>query len=85
LAEYWSWRGFQAALGVWGVIQMLLMTFFLPETAHPGSRGIDKVQGPNKLFVWINPLRCLTFLRSPNIMTTVRTFYSVNFGTRAVT
>ncbi|KAI9459014.1 major facilitator superfamily domain-containing protein [Boletus coccyginus] len=69
LAEFWSWRGFQAALGVWGVAQTLLLVFFLPETAHPGSRGIDKARGPNKLFVWINPLHCLTFLRSPNVLT----------------
>ncbi|KAI9570823.1 major facilitator superfamily domain-containing protein [Boletus coccyginus] len=68
LAQYWSWRGLQASLGVWGVIQLLLLAFFLPETAHPGSRGIDKARGRNKLFVWINPFRCLTFLRSPNIM-----------------
>ncbi|KAH0830224.1 MFS general substrate transporter [Lanmaoa asiatica] len=67
LAQYWSWRGFQVILGVWGIIQMLLLAFFFPETAHPGSRGIDKVRDPKKLFVWINPFRCLAFLRSPNI------------------
>ncbi|KAF8552826.1 MFS general substrate transporter [Imleria badia] len=69
LAEFWSWRGFQVALGVWGMIQALLFVLFLPETAHPGSRGIDNAQGPSKTFVWVNPLRCLTFLRSPNIIT----------------
>ncbi|KAF8126594.1 MFS general substrate transporter [Boletus edulis] len=68
LAQYWSWRGFQAAVGVWSILQMLLLALFFPETAHPGSRGIDQVQGPKKLFVWINPFRCLAFLRSPNIM-----------------
>ncbi|KAF8127199.1 major facilitator superfamily domain-containing protein [Boletus edulis] len=68
-AEYLSWRGFQAVLGVCGMLLMLLLALFFPETAHPGSRGIDKAQDPNKLFVWINPLSCLTFLRSPNIMT----------------
>jgi len=67
-AQYSSWRSFQFALGVWSVIQMLLLAFSFPETAHPGSRGIDKVRGPNKLFVWVNPLRSLTFLRSPNIV-----------------
>ncbi|KAF8551242.1 hypothetical protein OG21DRAFT_1418350, partial [Imleria badia] len=63
-----SWRGFQAALGVCGVIQMLLLAFFFPETAHPGSRGIDQARGLKKLLVWINPFRCIAFLRSPNIM-----------------
>ncbi|KAF8553780.1 hypothetical protein OG21DRAFT_1485197 [Imleria badia] len=67
-SEYWSWRGFQAALGVWGIIQILLHAFFFPEIAHPGSRGIDRLRGPKKLFVWINPFRRLSFLRSPNIM-----------------
>ncbi|KAH0830188.1 major facilitator superfamily domain-containing protein [Lanmaoa asiatica] len=82
LAEYWSWRGFQAALGMWGVIQMLLLAFFYPETAHPGSRGIDKERDPKKLFVWINPFRCLAFLRSPNIIAIVRALYLMVFGTR---
>ncbi|KAF8126610.1 MFS general substrate transporter [Boletus edulis] len=67
-AQYWSWRGFQAALGVWSILQLLLLAFFFPETAYPGSRGIDRPRGSRKLFVWINPLRCLAFLRSPNIM-----------------
>ena len=66
-------------------MQMLLIVFFFPETAHPGSRGVDKAQGPPKLLVWVNPLRCLTFLRSPNIMAIVRNFYLVDVGTRAVT
>ena len=71
-AQYWSWRGFQAALGGWSIIQMLLLAFFFPETAHPGSRGIDQLRDPKKLLVWVNPLRCIAFLRSPNIMTIVR-------------
>ncbi|KAG8217168.1 major facilitator superfamily domain-containing protein [Butyriboletus roseoflavus] len=74
LAQFWSWRGFQAALGVWGVIQMLLLALFFPETAHPGSRGIDNERGSKKLLIFVNPFRCLTFLRSPNILAIVRTF-----------
>lgn len=81
MAQYWSWRGFQAALGVWGMIQLLLIALFFPETAHPGTRGIDKMQGPKRLFVWINPFRCIAFLRSPNIMAIVGFFfYQVNTG-----
>ncbi|KAG9318091.1 major facilitator superfamily domain-containing protein [Chiua virens] len=68
LAAYWSWRGFQVSLGVWAIIQMLMMFLFFPETAHPGSRGIDKEQGPKRLIIWINPFRCLYFLRSPNVL-----------------
>lgn len=56
-------------------MQMLLLACFLPETAHPGSRGIDQVRGPKKLFVWVNPFRCLALLRRPNIMAVVRTLF----------
>ncbi|KAG6327953.1 hypothetical protein ID866_11136 [Astraeus odoratus] len=41
-AQYWSWRGFQIALGTWGFVQMAVMYLYLPETAHPNTRGIDK-------------------------------------------
>lgn len=66
-AEYWSWRGFQVALGVWGLIQMGLMYWFLPETAHPGTRGIDRLkdEGSRKRLVLVNPFRSLGMLRSP--------------------
>ncbi|KAF9228956.1 MFS general substrate transporter [Gyrodon lividus] len=67
-AEYWSWRGFQVALGVWGLLQMLLIHIFLPETAHPNTRGVDKMGGSRKMVVWVNPFSSLRLLRSPNIM-----------------
>ncbi|KAG6330388.1 hypothetical protein ID866_8700 [Astraeus odoratus] len=70
-AQYWSWRGFQIALGIWGFVQMALMYLFLPETAHPNTRGIDKVKGgerPRQRLVWINPLSSLVLLRSPILM-----------------
>ena len=67
------------------MIQLLLLIFFFPETVHPGTRGIDKAQGPKKLFVWVNPFRCISFLRSPNIMAIVRTFiYQVDICARAM-
>ena len=55
------------------MVQLLLLVFFIPETAHPGTRGIDKAQGSRKLVVFINPFRCIKFLRSPNITAVVRT------------
>ena len=66
-------------------MQMLLLAFFFPETAHPGSRGIDKAGGPKKLLVWVNPFRCLAFLRSPNIMAIVRPSHTVDVGTHTMT
>ncbi|KIJ63399.1 hypothetical protein HYDPIDRAFT_92741 [Hydnomerulius pinastri MD-312] len=68
-AEYWSWRGFQFALGVWGLLQMIMIHFLLPETAHPNTRGVDKLgEGSRRMFVWVNPLSSLLLLRSPNIL-----------------
>lgn len=66
-AEYWSWRGFQVALSFWGLIQMVLMYWFLPETAHPGKRGIDKLKDRDsrKRLVLVNPFQSLGMLRSP--------------------
>lgn len=66
-AEYWSWRGFQATLGGWGLIQMGLMYWFLPETAHPGTRGIDRLKDEcsRKRLVLVNPFQSLRMLRSP--------------------
>ncbi|KAH7890112.1 major facilitator superfamily domain-containing protein [Phlebopus sp. FC_14] len=69
-AQYWSWRGFQFALGVSGIVQMLMIHVFLPETAHPNTRGIDKL-GEGSKFVWINPFSTLRLLRSPNILAVV--------------
>ncbi|KAF9239076.1 major facilitator superfamily domain-containing protein [Melanogaster broomeanus] len=67
-AEYWSWRAFNIGLGIWGLLQMLLIYVFLPETAHPNTRGIDKMEGSRKMLVWVNPFSSLRLLRSPNIV-----------------
>ena len=66
----------QGSLGVVGFIAYCIMFLFFPETSQPGSRGIDKVrasQGPdakNKKigFIFINPLRLMLLLRSPNLL-----------------
>ncbi|KIJ12561.1 hypothetical protein PAXINDRAFT_82771, partial [Paxillus involutus ATCC 200175] len=67
-AEYWSWRGLHLALGIWGLLQMLLIHIFLPETAHPNTRGVDKMGCSTRMVVWVNPFSSLGLLRSPNIM-----------------
>jgi hypothetical protein len=53
---------------------MPVLFFFFPETAHPGTCGIDKIQVQKKAFVWIDQLHCLAFLRSPNIFVAVSQF-----------
>ncbi|KAI6119671.1 major facilitator superfamily domain-containing protein [Pisolithus croceorrhizus] len=66
-AEYWSWRGFQVTLGGWCLIQLGLMYWFLPETAHPGTRGIDRLkdESSRKRLVLVNPFKSLGMLKSP--------------------
>lgn len=73
-AHYASWRLTQFCLGIAGLFTCLLMFFFLPETSHPGSRGIEKVwaasDSDKKPFkwVWLNPLSSLRLMRSPVLL-----------------
>ena len=87
-AHYASWRDMQFALLVCGLLAFLAIFFFLPETSHPLTRGIDKArmmeessldregsQGRKKWkWVWVNPLASLWLLRSPNLLAVVSTF-----------
>ncbi|KAF9009713.1 major facilitator superfamily domain-containing protein [Cyathus striatus] len=71
-AHYASWRILQFSLGVFGLISFIFTLFFLPETSHPGSRGIEKQAASGKpLPQWrpviLNPLSPLWMLRSPNL------------------
>ena len=65
----------QLALGFIGLIIFVFMLFVFPETYHPGERGVDKAD-PSELPTWrpifLNPLRPLLLLRSPNLMGVVR-------------
>ena len=69
----------QYALFLAGFLAFTLMFFLLPETSHPGSRGIDRrfgasTPGTSKIFrtwVWLNPLSGLALLRSPNLLAVV--------------
>ncbi|KAG0708615.1 major facilitator superfamily domain-containing protein [Suillus ampliporus] len=65
-AHYWSWRSLHCSLGVWGIIEMVMIYVSFPET-HPHSGEIRESTTPFK-FVWINPFSSLWLLRSPNIM-----------------
>ncbi|KAG1819874.1 MFS general substrate transporter [Suillus subaureus] len=63
--QYWSWRQF--ALFHW-CIGCFFCTFRFPETSHPGTLGIDKLKHRRWIHItWINPLRSLWLLRSPNL------------------
>ncbi|KAG1842313.1 major facilitator superfamily domain-containing protein [Suillus tomentosus] len=67
-AQYWSWRKLHYSLAVWGLLELLLIYILLPETSHPGTLGIDKLKQRRRIHIaWVNPLRSLWLLRSPNL------------------
>lgn len=80
-ATYYSWRLMQYILFGFSLVIWICVVILLPETAHPGTRGIDKLRAqdgsPAKWrFVWLNPFKVLTLLKSPNLLLTVRSMYS---------
>lgn len=73
----------QYALFISGLLGFLLVYLFLPETSHPGARGVEKqfdlaspleTRQKESIFarwVWLNPLTSLNLLRSPNLLAVV--------------
>ncbi|KAH8100315.1 MFS general substrate transporter [Cristinia sonorae] len=66
-AEYYSWRIMQLSLLVSGLAVFTAVALFLPETSHPGTRGVEKHQVGKPRWVWLNPFKSLALLRSPNV------------------
>ena len=62
----------QLALLVCSLLMLLAVLLYLPETSHPGSRGVDRLDDEKPKLVWLNPCKCLDVLRSPNILLVVR-------------
>ncbi|SJL05157.1 uncharacterized protein ARMOST_08530 [Armillaria ostoyae] len=67
-------RWTQAILAFAGFAGFVLMLLFLPETSHPGTRGIDKMHEDldrmpkHWTWVWLNPLAPLALLCSPLLL-----------------
>lgn len=64
----------QVFLSGFGFLLLLATFFTLPETSHPGARGVDKMieaEG-RSTWVWLNPFSSLKLLKSPNITLLVR-------------
>lgn len=61
----------QAGVGFAALLTYLLMYFGMPDTSHPGTRGVDKEFDGEFKWVWLNPLRCLWYMRSPNLLALV--------------
>jgi hypothetical protein len=85
-AQYASWRLLQGIFAILGACAFVLVYALLPETAHPGTRGLDRMikaeraasgisdeeAGPSPFrWVWLNPLSSLKLLRAPNILLVV--------------
>ena len=66
----------QVGVGFAALLTHLLMYFGMPETSHPGTRGIDKMFGGKSKWVWLNPFKCLWFMRSPNLFALVSQNFS---------
>jgi hypothetical protein len=65
----------QFILALSGAIGFVFILVLLPETSHPGTRGVDKlIRATNgaKKYALVNPLKSLWLLRSPNLLAVVR-------------
>lgn len=61
----------QAGIGFAALLTYFLLYVGMPETSHPGTRGVDKQFGGEFKWVWLNPFRCLWYMRSPNLFALV--------------
>jgi MFS family permease len=81
VATYASWRIMQLIIFAMSFVALICIAVFLPETSHPGSRGVDKllaleaniglspgVKSRAWKWVWLNPFKALAMLRGPNIL-----------------
>ena len=78
-AHYYSWRTTQYGLAVAALFSFCCTLLFMPETSHPGARGVDKLiqkEGKSR-WVWLNPFNILVLLRSPNVSFIVSCFLPV--------
>jgi MFS family permease len=86
--HYASWRMLQLVFCGLSASAFLLMYTQLPETSHPGTRGVDRALKAERVvagvgddddypqkwkWVWLNPFASLALLRAPNILAVVRT------------
>jgi hypothetical protein len=68
----------QAGVGFAALLTYLLMYVGMPDTSHPGTRGVDQKFGGEFKWVWLNPFRCLWYMRSPNLLALVSQLFRAN-------
>ena len=66
----------QAGVGIAALLTYFLMYIGMPDTSHPGTRGVDREFGGKFKWVWLNPFKCLWFMRSPNLFALVSQFHT---------
>ena len=64
----------QAVVGCTALLTYFLVYVGMPDTSHPGTRGIDEDFGGKFKWVWLNPFKCLRYMRSPNLLALVNQF-----------
>ncbi|KIJ66096.1 hypothetical protein HYDPIDRAFT_27289 [Hydnomerulius pinastri MD-312] len=64
ITYYASWRHLHSFTGVWGCLDFLILYFCLPETSQ-----LELVRERKSWSLkWVNPFKCLSLLRSPNLL-----------------
>ncbi|KAF8499338.1 MFS general substrate transporter [Hysterangium stoloniferum] len=85
LATYSSWRVVPLGTAIIALINFVIVVLFLPETSHPGMRGIEKIRMAENLrqdpsvqgdrtgwrFILLNPLRIFLLLKNYILVTVV--------------
>lgn len=78
ITQYVSWRLMLIALGIATLVAFILVYVFLPETSQPDSLGLDilnkrlvEAGAPPRRVVYVNPLRSLGLLASPNLFSVI--------------
>ena len=74
ICRYASWRLMQAGVGCAATLTYFFMYIGMPDTSHPGTRGVDKEFDGEFKWVWLNPFKCLWYMRSPNLLALVSNF-----------
>ncbi|KIK93003.1 hypothetical protein PAXRUDRAFT_146036 [Paxillus rubicundulus Ve08.2h10] len=66
--KYASWRDLHLVIAAWGCIEFIIIYLSLPETNHSHSvYNKDRVPARPR-FLFVNPLKSLRLLRSPNLL-----------------
>ncbi|KIJ66097.1 hypothetical protein HYDPIDRAFT_110252 [Hydnomerulius pinastri MD-312] len=69
--KYASWRDLHLAIAAWGCVEFFILYLSLPETSHSYSAHNKNPVPPRPRYWFVNPLKCMGLLRSPNLFLVV--------------